>query len=193
MEEEIRLKPKIALKKKEEVAPFVFKEKMQIEMIWQSNTDLDLCLFWKTLDGSIGGVFSSEYNQNLKDLGSWDSFPYILHSGDEKTPREGGESNEIIKIRNLDSIAELYLVVINYEKAIDMIPSTFSQDSGRVEITTDEGDFYEVPIDDDREGHVYLICTITNQNGIKKAVNKGEVMSLGQAFRNIPGFKLITE
>jgi hypothetical protein len=191
--EEVKLKPKVSLKRKGETAPFTFKERMQIEMVWSTDTDLDLCLFWKTNSGEEGGVFSNEYNQRISDLGSLDIFPFILHSGDEKTPRPGGESNEQIKVKNIDALAELYVVVINYDKAVDQEAVTFNQDSGRVEITTDSGDNYEVPIDDPREGHVYLICRIDNISGEKKAVNIGEVMSLGQAFRKIPGFKLITE
>lgn len=193
MEEEVRLKAKVSLKRKGEAAPFTFNEKMQIEMVWSSKTDLDLCLFWKTKDGKEGGVFSDGFNQNIDDLGSLDKFPYILHMGDKKTPRPGGEENEQIKVKDISTLRELYVVVLNYDKAVDNIPVTFSQDSGRVEITTDTGDNFEVPVDDEREGHVYLVCKIENESGEKKAINKGEVMSLGQAFRQIPGFKLITE
>jgi uncharacterized protein involved in tellurium resistance len=193
MEEEVKLKPKVSLKRKGEAAPFTFNERMQIELVWSSDTDLDLCLFWKTSDGKEGGVFSNEFNQNLKDLGTLKEFPFIEHSGDKKTPRPGGESNEQIKVKSIDAMSELYVVVINYDKAIDQVPVTFSKDSGRVEITTDTGDNYEVPVDDSREGHLYLVCKIENADGEKKAINKGEVLSLGQAFRQIPGFKLICE
>lgn len=193
MEEEVRLKPKVSLKRKGETAPFTFNEKMQIEMVWSTDTDLDLCLFWKTKDGKEGGVFSDGFNQNEKDLGSLNEFPYILHAGDKKTPRPGGEENEQIRVKNIDALSELFIVVLNYDKAIDNIPVTFSQDSGRVEITTDTGDNFEVPVDDTREGHVYLVCQIENKNSEKKAINKGEVLTLGQAFRQIPGFKLICE
>jgi uncharacterized protein involved in tellurium resistance len=188
---EVTLKPKVTLKRKGQAAPFTFNEKLQIEMVWSSDTDLDLCLFWKTKDGKEGGVFSNEYNQNNDDLGSLDKFPFIKHSGDEKTPRPGGESNEQIKVKNIDALSELYVVVLNYDKAIDSITSSFSEDSGRVEITTDTGDNFEVPVDDAREGHVYVVCQIENTDAGKKAINKGEVLTLGQAFSQIPGFKLI--
>jgi uncharacterized protein involved in tellurium resistance len=188
---EVSLKPKVSLKRKGEVAPFTFNERMQIEMIWSSDTDLDLCLFWKTKDGKEGGVFSNEYNQNLKDLGSLDEFPFIKHSGDEKTPRPGGESNEQIRVKNIDALAELHIVVLNYAAAIDNKNVTFNEDSGRVEITTDTGDNLEVPVDDEREGHVYWVCSIENSDAGKKAINKREILSLGQAFSQIPGFKLI--
>lgn len=188
---EVTLKPKVTLKKKGETAPFTFNEKLQVEMVWKSETDLDLCLFWKTKDGKEGGVFSNEYNQNMDDLGSLDKFPFIKHSGDEKTPRQGGESNEQIRVKNIDALSELYVVVLNYDAAIDNRNVTFNEHSGRVEITTDTGDNFEVPVDDSRSGHVYLVCMIDNTGAEKKAVNKGEVMSLGEAFSKIPGFKEI--
>jgi uncharacterized protein involved in tellurium resistance len=194
---EVTLKPKVTLKRKGEAAPFTFNEKLQVELVWKLSQedppmpDLDLCLFWKTKDGKEGGVFSNEYNQNMDDLGSLDKFPFIKHSGDEKAPRPGGESNEQIKVKNIDALSELYIVVLNYDKAVDQIPSNFSQDSGRVEITTDTGDNFEVPVDDERTGHVYVICKIENSNAGKKAINKGDVLTLGQAFSQIPGFKLI--
>lgn len=191
--EEVRLKPKVSLKRKGEAAPFTFNEKMQIEMVWSTDTDLDLCLFWKTNNGEEGGVFSDQYNQNIEDLGTLEKFPFIEHQGDNKTPRPGGEENEQIKVKDISTLSELYVVVLNYGKAIDNIPVSFSQDTARVEITTDTGDNYEVPIDDEKQGHVYLVCKIDNAKGEKKAVNIGEVMSLGQAFTKIPGFKLITE
>ena len=42
-------------------------------------------------------------------------------------------------------------------------------------------------VDDTKEGHVYLVCKIENEKGEKKAINKGEVLTLGQAARQIPG------
>jgi hypothetical protein len=188
---EVTLKPKVTLKRKGEAAPFTFNERLQIEMVWSSDTDLDLCLFWKTKDGREGGVFSNEYNQNMDDLGALDKFPFIKHSGDEKTPRPGGESNEQIKVKNIDALSELHVVVLNYDAAIDNQNVTFNEHTGRIEITTDTGDNFEVPVDDNRAGHVYVVCKIENTDAGKKAINKGDVLTLGQAFSQIPGFKLI--
>jgi uncharacterized protein involved in tellurium resistance len=191
MSETVTLKPKVTLKRKGEAAPFTFDERLQIEMVWSTDTDLDLCLFWKTKDGKEGGVFSDEYNQNRDDLGSLDKFPFIKHSGDEKTPRPGGEFNEQIKVKNIDGLSELYVVVLNYEAAIDNQNITFNEHSGRVEITTDTGDNLDVPVDSPETGHVYLVCKIENTDSGKKATNEKRVLSLGQAFSEIPGFKLI--
>lgn len=189
--EEVTLKPKVTLRRKGESAPFTFNEKLQIEMVWSTETDLDLCVFWKTKDGQEGGVFSNEYRQNNDDMGTLDKFPFIKHSGDEKAPRPGGESNEQIKVKSIDTLSELFIVVINYDAAIDNKNVTFNEHKGRVEITTDTGDNFEVPVDDERSGHVYIVCKIENGDAGKKAINKGEVITLGQAFQQIPGFKLI--
>jgi len=189
--EEVTLKPKVTLRRKGESAPFTFNEKLQIEMVWSTETDLDLCVFWKTKDGQEGGVFSNEYRQNNDDMGTLDKFPFIKHSGDEKAPRPGGESNEQIKVKSIDILSELFIVVVNYDAAIDNKNVTFNEHKGRVEITTDTGDNFEVPVDDERSGHVYIVCKIENGDAGKKAINKGEVITLGQAFQQIPGFKLI--
>jgi uncharacterized protein involved in tellurium resistance len=189
---EITLKQKISLKRKGEAAPFTFNEKMQVEMVWSSGTDLDLCLFWKTKNGEEGGVFSNEYNQNINDLGSLEKFPFIKHSGDAKTPRPGGEEYEQIRIKNIDSLSELHIIVLNYEAAVQSQDVTFNEHSARVEITTDAGDNLEVQIDDEQQGHVYWICSIENNESGKKAINRREVLSIGHAFSKIPGFHLIT-
>jgi uncharacterized protein involved in tellurium resistance len=190
--EEVTLKPKVSLKRKGQAAPFTFNERMQIEMIWSSDTDLDLCMFWKTKDGKEGGVFSDGFNQNIDDLGHLDKYPFIEHQGDETTPRPGDEENEMIKVKSINDMSELYILVLNYTKAIDNLAVTFSQDSGRVEITTDTGDNLEVPVDSDEKGHVYLICKIENTDAGKKVTNERRVLTIGQAFTQIPGFKLIT-
>jgi hypothetical protein len=187
---EVTLKKKITLKRKES-APFTFNEKLQIDMKWTSNTDLDLCLFWKTKKGEVGGVFSDAYRTRKTDLGTLDSFPYILHCGDELAPEGDNESQETIKVKSIDTLAELYILVLNYDKAVEMIPSTFHQDSGHVEITTDTGDNLEVAVDSTESGHVYLICKIDNTGSEKKVINEKEVMSIGDAFGKIPGFELI--
>jgi hypothetical protein len=88
-------------------------------------------------------------------------------------------------------MSELYVVVLNYAAAIDSRSTTFSQDSGRVEITTDTAETLEVLVDSPDSGHVYLICKIENKDGIRKAINERRVLTLGQAFNEIPGFKLI--
>jgi len=193
MAEGIQLKKKICLRRKEKPAEFTFTQYLKVKLLWQSNTDLDLCIFYTTKDGSFGGVFSSLFRQKKSDMGSLDEFPYMLHTGDEPEPSEGGESVEQINISNLDEIETANIIVLNYGKAIDGEEVNFSQDSGRVEIQSSEGDYFEVAIDSSDMGHVYHVCSIKNNNGVNAVVNEGVVMDLGTAFDKIPGFSLICE
>ena len=88
---EVTLKKKITLRRKEEQAAFTFSGKLKVKLIWSSDTDLDLCLFFKKKDGSIGGIFSNEYRGKKSDLGDLSKFPFMLHMGDNKEPAPGGE------------------------------------------------------------------------------------------------------
>ena len=179
---EVQLKRKITLRRKEKPAEFTFDGLLKVKLLWQSKTDLDLCIFFKRKDGQIGGVFSSAFRQKKSDLGNLSEFPFMLHKGDEAEPAPGGESIEQINIASL-----------NDSKAIDGEEVNFAQDSGRVEIQSDSGDYLEVLIDATEDGHVYHVCSIKNNEGINSVINEGVVMDLGTAFDKIPGFSLICE
>ena len=191
--EGVQLKRKVTLRRKEKPAEFTFTGLLKVKLLWKSSTDLDLCIFFKKKDGEAGGVFSSAFRQKKSDLGSLTEFPYMLHKGDEAEPEAGGESVEQINIANLNEIDTAYVCVLNYSKAVDGEEINFSQDSGRVEIQSDSGDYFEVTIDSDQPGHVYHVCSIKNKDGENSVTNEGIVMDLGTAFDKIPGFSLICE
>lgn len=191
--EGVQLKKKVTLRRKEKPAVFTFSGLLKVKLLWQSSTDLDLCMFFKKKDGEIGGVFSSAFRQKKSDLGNLSEFPYMLHKGDEPEPAEGGESIEQINVASLNDIDTAYVCVLNYSKAIDGEEVSFAEDSGRVEIQSDSGDYLEVIIDAAEQGHVYHVCSIKNNNGENSVMNEGVVMDLGTAFDKIPGFSLICE
>lgn len=191
--EGIQLKKKVTLRRKEKPAVFTFSGLLKVKLLWQSSTDLDLCMFFKKKDGEVGGVFSSAFRQKKSDLGSLTDFPFMLHKGDEPEPAEGDESIEQINVASLNDIDTAYVCVINYSKAIDGEEVSFAQDSGRVEIQSDSGDYLEVVIDAAEQGHVYHVCSIKNNDGENSVMNEGVVMDLGTAFDKIPGFALICE
>ena len=83
---EVQLKRKITLRRKEKPAEFTFDGLLKVKLLWQSKTDLDLCIFFKRKDGQIGGVFSSAFRQKKSDLGNLSEFPFMLHKGDEAEP-----------------------------------------------------------------------------------------------------------
>lgn len=191
--EGVQLKRKVTLRRKEKPAEFTFTGLLKVKLLWQSSTDLDLCLFVKKKDGEVGGVFSSAFRQKKSDLGSLTEFPYMLHKGDEAEPEAGGESVEQINIANLNEIDTAYVCVLNYGKAIEGEEVNFAHDSGRIEIQSDNGDYFEVVIDAEQQGHVYHVCSIKNNEGENSVMNEGVVMDLGTAFDKIPGFSLICE
>lgn len=190
---EVQLKKKIVLRRKEKPAEFTFAGLLKVKLLWQSSTDLDLCMFFTKKDGSIGGVFSSAFRQKKSDLGALDQFPFMLHKGDEPEPADGGESVEQINVASLNDIDTANVIVLNYSKAVDGEEVNFAQDSGRVEIQSDSGDYFEVTIDSPEMGHVYHVCSIRNNDGENSVVNEGVVMDLGTAFEKIPGFSMICE
>lgn len=191
--EGVQLKRKVTLRRKEKPAEFTFTGLLKVKLLWQSSTDLDLCLFFKKKDGEVGGVFSSAFRQKKSDLGSLTEFPYMLHKGDKAEPEAGGESVEQINIANLNEIDTAYVCVLNYGKAIEGEEVNFAHDSGRIEIQSDNGDYFEVVIDAEQQGHVYHVCSIKNNEGENSVMNEGVVMDLGTAFDKIPGFSLICE
>lgn len=191
--EGVQLKRKVTLRRKEKPAVFTFTGLLKVKLLWQSLTDLDLCMFFKKKNGEVGGVFSSAFRQKKSDLGSLTEFPFMLHKGDEAEPEAGGESVEQINVASLNEIDTAYVCVLNYSKAIDGEEVNFAQDSGRVEIQSDNGDYFEVIIDATEQGHVYNVCSIKNDNGQNSVMNEGVVMDLGTAFDKIPGFSLICE
>ena len=188
---EVTLKKKITLRRKEEQAAFTFSGKLKVKLMWSSSTDLDLCLFFKKNDGSIGGIFSNEYRGKKSDLGDLNKFPFMLHMGDNKEPAPGGEETEQINIASLSEIDTAYVCIVNYDAAIEGEDVTYADEGGRVELQSDSGDYLEVFADSKEEGHVYCVCSIKNNNGVYALKNESNVMDLSTAFEKIPGFSLI--
>lgn len=188
---EITLKKKITLRRKQEEAAFTFTGKLKVKLLWTSKTDFDLCMFFKKKDGDVGGVFSNEYRGKKSDLGSLDKFPYMLHLGDNKEPSPGGEEAEQINIVELNDIEQAFICIINYDAAIEGEDITYADQGGRVELHSDSGDFLEVLADSNEEGHVYLVCSIKNNNGEYALKNESRILDLASAFDEIPGFSVI--
>jgi hypothetical protein len=191
--EEVKLKRKVTLRRKQEEVAFVFNGRLKVNLYWKSKADLDLCLFFRKKDGDVGGVFSNEYRQKKSDLGSLEKFPFIQHLGDNKEPAPGGEESEQINIAKLDEIDEAFICILNYGAAIDGEDITYAQEGGRIEVASDSGDYLEVLADSAETGHVYCVCSIKNKGTEFALKNESRVLTLGKAFEEIPGFALICE
>lgn len=168
-----------------------FNKRMLIDLIWSSWTEFDLCLFWKKMDGNTGGVFSCEFNHNKEDIGSLHKFPFIQIVGDQKPLLQGEESIEQIMATNIDDLSELYIVVINYQAALEDKNVTFNKHNACIEITTDTGNNSEISLDSSNDGYVYNVCKIENADSAKKITFIGDVLSVTQAFYQMPGYESI--
>ena len=47
--EGVQLKRKVTLRRKEKPAEFTFTGLLKVKLLWQSSTDLDLCIFFKSI------------------------------------------------------------------------------------------------------------------------------------------------
>jgi hypothetical protein len=191
---EVKIRKKVQILPKK-AAGFSFNEKIKITLIWGTETDLDLCAFFKPKQGQPGGVFSNEYRGKKSDLGVLDRFPFIKHSGDQKEPVKGAVSSEEIKIAKLEDMDTVYLCVVNYPAALDGSSVTFNEHSGKLELMSDldDQDNLEIDIDSTDEGSVYYIGNITKDGDTYMLYNECKVLDLGDAVDEIPGFDLITK
>ena len=205
--EEVRLKQKVTLKRKGDVAEVSTFNKMVVTLNWtlqdvgngELGPDFDLMAYYKCKDGREGGICSSGYNQNVADMGYVDKFPWMELDKDDKPAGDskiGDTSDEQMKISNLDEFDTVYICVINYEDALEGRKASFGNYNGFVTVQTDSesGDNnFEVPLDSNEEGHVVVVCKIDNSSGRPRLYNENKVLSLGQFAKEIPGSKLILE
>ena len=205
--EEVRLKQKITLRRKGDVAEVATFNKMIVKLNWtlqdvgngKLGPDFDLMAYYKCKDGKEGGICSSGYNQNAADMGFLDKFPWMVLDKDDKAEgnsKVGDPADEQMKISNLDEYNTVYVCVINYEDALEGKKASFGSYNGFVTVQTDSesGDNnFEVPLDSIDEGHVVVVCKIDNSSGRPRLYNENRVLSLGQFAKEIPGSKLILE
>ena len=207
MEEEVKLKQKITLKKKGDVVEVATFGRMVITLNWtlqdigggDLGPDFDLMAYYKCKDGREGGVCSSAYNQNVSDMGSVNNFPWMELDKDDKADdgaQIGDPAGEEMKISRLEDFDAVYICVINYDDALEGKKVSFGNYKGFVSIKTDSesGDNnFEVPLDSQEEGHVVVVCKIDNSTGRPRLFNENQVLSLSQFSKTIPGAKLILE
>jgi len=169
-----------------------FNKKWQILLFWKEDVDLDLMLFYKTVDDKEGGVFDSAYNNNRESLGSLDKFPFIMQYGcDGHIPGFQENWDEIIVKKIDDSIREMYILIVSYESADENSSVNYASYKCRLIFLLNEEYNLEIPVNSPTKGIAYVICKIENSEGDIKIINESKCVSLEDAYNNIPGFKLI--
>lgn len=179
------LKPKVTLKTKGEEA-YVSLKQLMVSLKWTTAVDLDLMAFYKTKDGRVGGVYSDNYAGG--NMGSLNSFPYIQLSEDAGIGATGGENEEVLRITQLDEMAEIYICTLNFTDASQNIRKLFNEYDASVIVVDDKGESVGVPLDSDIQGTVAVIAKIENTGMMgAKMINENQIMDLSSFQTMIPG------
>ena len=178
---------------------FVPIKQLIIDMGWDTDVDLDLMLFGVKKDDTHFAIATDQLTKKPETMGNLNAFPFIRHSGDEGVGASGnagstGKANtERITIAKIDdSIKELFIVAFNYTDAKTSDNKTFAPYGGVVNIKTDAGEVFEVPLNSQETGVAALIATINCENMAgPQLINKNEVMDLATFFDKIPGSNIL--
>ncbi|MEM7018262.1 MAG: stress response protein [Pseudomonadota bacterium] len=179
------------LKQKGEEAYIALKQ-LVVKLKWKAAVDLDLMAFYKAKDGRTGGVYSANYAGGSQ--GDLNAFPYIQLSGDEGVGAQGGQSEEAIRISQLEEMETIYICALNFTDASGNQPSTFSQYDGVVELLDDQGKTVTVPLDASEAGTVAVIAKLDCSNFMgPRLINENRIINLNEFMAEMPGadgFKL---
>lgn len=173
------------LKQKGATADIGAFKQMKVSLIWSSAVDLDLMAFYKTKDGTVGGVYSDNYAGG--SLGDLNQFPFIQLSGDEGVGAVAGDNREEMRIIRLDDFEELYICALNFTDASSGTNNLFADYDARVEVVTDRGENHSVALDSQQPGQVAVICKFTSGVISNALVNDSDVLSLNDFKSRIPG------
>lgn len=164
-------------------------EPFDISIHWSTPVDLDLCVFFRSRDGRVGGVFSDEFRSEPGDLGSLNNFPYILHMGDEKEPLPGKIGRELVKVGDPSIFDRLDVVVINYADAIDLLDVDYNDPNGGCTIGGQS-----IEAKPTGRGQAYHVATLSRgDDGALHVQPVNRILPLGEAYDSIPGFPLVCE
>ena len=188
-------------------------EKFSIDLTWDVEIlwldDMDLMAFYLARDGSMGGVFSSEYGHRKKDYeGSLFEFPYIRFCN--YSPITECENSERIYVQNMQWVDEINIVAVEYDLAVgdgsqykpQESMHIFGDDSKsekeleKIELSLYNNDFAIcVPMTIEKSkitsNPVLLIARLTQKNEEIVCERINEYMTVENAYNNIPGFKQI--
>jgi hypothetical protein len=162
-------------------------EKLVVKLDWEMKRHLDLCVFYETTQGEIGGIFPVEYIAKENSLGDINSYPFI-QLGHWEGSNWGGM--EIFRVARMDLIKTLYIVLISDEifskdrKEVDYIMY-----SAILEVQSDDGYQAAVYAAPYRKGEILLLSIINKVEGNNYTIsNSSLTYTVEEANRNIPGF-----
>ena len=151
--------------------------------------DADLCVFYKTKTGEVGGVFPNEYSQKHTE-GSLVQFPFIFRMGEERLyPKY--QCEEIIRIARLHEMKELYIVAIDYHASVEN-ETGFGAPVTLETVGTDPLIKINYSRNSYEQGSILLLAVLEEKcDGSLVITNKSKLMTMSEAFDSIPGFATI--
>lgn len=164
---------------------------LTVSLSWRGALDLDLIAFYQAHDGREGGVFSTNYMGG--DLGSLERFPYLELSGDALEAEGEERSEEVMRVAQLDELKYVYILAMNHTDASQGRARSFSEIDVQVEVCTDRGERFQVPLESATPGEVALLCKLDNTNRITgpQLVNEARVMRLAEFYQELPGARAL--
>lgn len=167
---------------------------LKVKLVWDSYNSLDLCAFFLAKDGTVGGVFPSEYKARREASGSLDAFPYMLYIEEcEYYDEDISGCQENIWIKKLSEIKKVCFVAIDYEAAMHEDDAKFSENKAKLLINNELENIFQAELYSSSKGCIYSICSIVNETDGLYICNHNDnlVMDLATAFEHIPGFSTI--
>lgn len=188
----MEIKQKVVLKEKGQSVNLPTVNQLMINLGWTSEVDLDLMAFYKKKDGSVGGVYSKELGGSHGDL---NAFPFMQLSGDAGIGAQGGDNVETMKIMKMDDIETLQIVALNYTDAqAKNAAASFSAYNGKVTVTDEKGEAFEIPLESTDKGTAALLCTINNSGAIGATLKREDkVMAFEQFISEVQGADALTK
>ncbi len=169
----MELKQKVVLKQKGEAGVLTLKQKestaVHAKLGWTKAVDLDLHVFYRTVDGKNGHIFFGNTGDIKKP-------PYIELDKDAGVGNTAGDNEENIRIGRLDHIESL-IIATNIFRFLGFLSSgdNFAKYDGKVTVTTDAGDCIEVPLTSEETGRWCIIAKIENTGPVPRVVNINKV------------------
>lgn len=157
-----------------------------VNLYCEAPIDLDLTLFYQTKNNQSNGIFSMEYTEKKESQGCLEHFPYIKYMHDYDF-----NCHEQIIISSLQDMKSIYICAIDYSSAINGEGTDFSSLGGRLDFVTNNKLVHSIHMDNYKTGVVYLFCRIVLNEGRFWLEEINDVLSLEEAYNNIPGFSEI--
>lgn len=163
-------------------------KQFQINLYWDTDVDLDLALFYQTINNKADGVFSMEYIGKKESEGCLEHFPYIKYRHD-CTP----DYSEQIMVSLLQDMQLIYICAIDYNAVIDGNKKDYSTLGGRLDFVKNCKCFHSITMNNHKTGDIYVFCRISSIEGRFRLEDINDVLTLQEACYTIPGFSKICE